>query len=811
MHNNLRTSPMLQNAALAAVISLSGIPLAPAQEFSITHDGVEGRFNLSNDRGYDADVTIGTDARITTIENVPLSDDFGTVDFRFTLLNTADPVEDGEYRFKVGVVVDDSDSDRRLEAVLETLVLTVDGDTVTGTIPAQDLSVAGRGDSVVLDASITNSADNGPVTISGGSVTFSGEKLVERLSDNDFFTPVFDAFNTGDGTYTYSIVLEQDFETTYPAPAEIGVRTGDPLVFQSFDQTDQSSVFTLTEFTSTDGFRIQGQFTTAAADSGGDTDGDTGDDTATSPVDEETITEASTAATTFNEAVTSGDTDQARTELTNVRDSLQEIEQQRGTGSLSAGQRTAVLNTVETVFANVDSLMEGAADTEEQQGAVDDLNTIIGTMQDASVPASSTLTDRVIEVSRGSATANLEREYPDDSPEQITERLDDDPELLDETLRESLRVPALQVNSSEQNNRKEEIYEEENLATTPAREQEGDALSHSDPCTSGNSSVAAANGSTWNYVNSLLDSNPSLSVNIFGGSTVTGGIHNQVEDQISSRADDFSSRESQSCGTPLQSDEATTGQTGIQAVTTEKPSILVDRITGTNYITLGDESYAGQLTRVRAVSELVPEGTRFNSDGMAVVIRDGFLTEASPSAYDILGLSRTLALSDYTTTLRTDVNAIRVELGNGERLSGVFAYDNLAGTDFEAPCGGISFTDPEGAVNSAAHAYRVNCGINGVQQRLQPWVDHEHFFDSLEAFGLAYAVDRDTGFVTIEDTGTFKPGFFVTPPTAADEAYHEANRDALGTAYQASDVNGDGRMDYRIIAPDGVQVLYAVE
>jgi hypothetical protein len=150
--------------------------------------------------------------------------------------------------------------------------------------------------------------------------------------------------------------------------------------------------------------------------------------------------------------------------------------------------------------------------------------------------------------------------------------------------------------------------------------------------------------------------------------------------------------------------------------------------------------------------------------------------------------------------------AITLQVGNGERFSGVFAYDNLTGINLAA-CGALSFIEPTGALNSPSYAFSVRCA-NGATQRVVPFIESATFVSSVRAFGLTPSTDRNTGFVTIPTVGVFKPNFFVLPLTAADQAFHAANKDAFGNAVQYLDVNRDGKLDVRLITATGTQWLY---
>jgi len=88
--------------------------------------------------------TIGSDGVVATISNVPTTNGVGIPSFAFTILPTG--VNDGTFDFRVGVVfVDANIPNRRMEAEIGQLRLTVTGGVITGTIPgSQTLRVLGR-------------------------------------------------------------------------------------------------------------------------------------------------------------------------------------------------------------------------------------------------------------------------------------------------------------------------------------------------------------------------------------------------------------------------------------------------------------------------------------------------------------------------------------------------------------------------------------------------------------------------------------------------------------------------------------------
>jgi hypothetical protein len=236
-------------------------------------------------------------------------------------------------------------------------------------------------------------------------------------------------------------------------------------------------------------------------------------------------------------------------------------------------------------------------------------------------------------------------------------------------------------------------------------------------------------------------------------------------------------------------------------------SVRVDPITSLVTISLPGETYNGTVAGVRAVPSTVPSGVRFNADGSGVIVNSGLAIELAPAPIDLVKFVNAVERAGFPFRMSPN-GAITLQVGNGERFSGVFAYDNLTGIDLAA-CGALSFIEPTGALNSAAYAFGVRCA-NGATQRVVPFIESATFINSVRAFGLTPSTDRNTGFVTIPTVGVFKPNFFVLPLTAADQAFHAANRDAFGNAVQYLDANGDGKLDVRLITATGSQLLFGV-
>lgn len=237
--------------------------------------------------------------------------------------------------------------------------------------------------------------------------------------------------------------------------------------------------------------------------------------------------------------------------------------------------------------------------------------------------------------------------------------------------------------------------------------------------------------------------------------------------------------------------------------------IAIDENTALVTITLAGERYLGRMVSVKAVPATDGANFYFRPNGNAVLVGEGLAYELAPMVADRFAFAAALAQMSYTLADR-DNGSFYLALSDTDRFSGTFAYDNLVGLSPEN-CGNLTFGNPVDEVNSAEYAFTVNCTDNDISQRIVPFVDAEDFRASVAAFNLSATIDRNTGFITIDGIGKLKPSFFVTPANETETAFHTANKDSFGLAYMGEDVNGDGKLDYKVISSTGVQVLYAAD
>lgn len=240
----------------------------------------------------------------------------------------------------------------------------------------------------------------------------------------------------------------------------------------------------------------------------------------------------------------------------------------------------------------------------------------------------------------------------------------------------------------------------------------------------------------------------------------------------------------------------------VVALSTDLLTVDVDAVTGAISIAVPGERYAAAIQNTRIVPATVPKGLYYLRDGRLLVVSGRRVAiELAPVTSDLVGFTALVRGAGFNLRQRDDA-AIEIDLGAGNRFVGVFAYDNIAAA--VGACGAGGLEEPTTAANSAQHAFVMTCA-NGARHRIQPHVLSADFYDAVNA---GVSTDRNTGFITVSGAGRFKPSFFVAPPSAADTAYWQANKNSAGIALRVTDVNGDGINDYVLFTQDGVQPLF---
>ncbi len=815
--------------------------------------------------GFSEEATFGSDGVVEHIPNVPLSSEVGIPSFSFNLVNNN--VAPGTYEFRVGVIFDRRDNQSRLETKIERLIITVGaGGTVTGSIPSasNDLVVLARpaGGGVTYSATLTNAANNGPVILSGSNVTFSATRLIDRISNLSSLVKdvVLEEFDDP-ATYDYQIIVDQQ-----SGPATIRFTTTSDAALPT---VNGSSIFVLNPGTGTlgsqftDAYSVTGSFTVAGP---GPSPSSTPSPSPAAPVVEEASPSPSPAASpsaspspsstpipspsptpppvnlgtalenlgsttgTLNQILEDGIegsdpsvlinlTSDVLSNSVNVTDNLQ--------FQLLAGQTTVqealtALDTAGNGFAVVSTVSSGTGDSvvnanlisQSLDGFANVINAISSSNNNA--PLSQTVLTQVTTFAESKLTSTAQLIKDDTPPADVEKVMASTTALLNATLSTGAPLSQALVTS----------------AVTVALKAVQSVL----PDLASSLGLGTVDFSNPTAVTTLLQSEPAaLSSAINTSPAVTSrtsadeerstaalqssGVNPETAARIFAS---LSAAVSNTDGVRVGNTSATTSllnalarafgvaanaslQEGLNFLSATSFAVVVDPVTGALRVNTATESYSATSTATRLVPSVVPEGVSYLADGRAVAVADGVAVELAPAAADLLSFAAAVELAGFPATFRNN-GTIALALGGNQRFSGAFAYDNIAGKSGE--CGAVSFQNPTGAVNAANYTFKMTCA-NGIQQNIVPFIDNAAFYSALSSAGLTVRTDRNTGALTIGNTGRFKPSFFVTPLSTADQAFLTQNG-TNGFAFRAKDANGDGRMDYEVISSTGVQLLYAM-
>ncbi|WP_339868239.1 hypothetical protein [Pseudohongiella nitratireducens] len=248
--------------------------------------------------------------------------------------------------------------------------------------------------------------------------------------------------------------------------------------------------------------------------------------------------------------------------------------------------------------------------------------------------------------------------------------------------------------------------------------------------------------------------------------------------------------------------------TEANTITISGDTTNLNSATATLDISVGDTTFKVAPLGLKAVPAGLSPTINVQPDGRMIMINsDGTALEIAATANDIIAMSFALNDLGYPITNRDD-GSFELALAGNDKFTGAFAYEDLS-SDSTVACGDMTFTPADVEVNQPDYVFTASCA-NGVSQSIVPFVAETGFYDSVDNAGILVSTDRNTGIITVAGIGKFKPSFFSTAPTDAEAEYQAQNADSLGFAYMPTDVNGDGRMDYKLITGTRTQVMYAV-
>lgn len=770
------------------------------------------------DNGLVAPITIGTINTSDDLDQLPT--------WSFTLQNNGD---DGVYTVRVGVVIESQTKNRRLEASIGQVEVTVSGGDVTGiTTPSGQIAV--RAFDIDTFYAFTRSAALGVLSISGNdTINFNGDDLVNLT--NEDAERLLEGL-THDDQYTYSILFQLvsgpdmavgTMNADYVPFPRLGTNctdsaalassfftlsgTGNPSLAGSFsaaygvrgtltigagtattpaaitncvapsddpDPTDlPGDVADLDEEADTivvddDADEVTPETVTAvnnlvtkAVSTSGNVATAVADGTATVSLGVSTLTTVSKILNTSSNTRQAGgelNIEQTKTILQNTAKVLASIAERED--ELTAEERTEIQNAVKSVTNSVRKLILDSSDDDELNDLMSATSDLINNAAKSGAELDDEVGDRLEQLAARSSGNILAREGIVGTPAEIRDQLRNNPEVLDRIF--GLTVAILSPRPLD--------------SSVLAQRLTDNGLSADDV------DEYLALISTSQNPNFMSVGNRNAMSSLLAALGATSGSQPLLSQQFLS--------------------EAGVSVHGAQ----HNPEITIDEGTGLIDIRIPGERYVGMVVASRVVSDNIPEGITYRSDGRAVVVANGMAVELAPVSANLIGFLAAVQNEGFAPSMRNN-GAVSIDLGNGERFAGVFDYQNLDG--FSDNCGAISIQEPSGALNSPAYAFVIRCA-NGIEQRVVPYPDNQAFFRAVRNEGFKVNTNRNTGVIEIVGEMSFKPSYFVRPLTSADQTYWNANATADGIAFRAGDFNGNGIPDYEVISQSGVQVFYGV-
>ena len=760
--------------------------------------------------GFSQLANISADGTVSAVVNVPSTNGIGIPSFAFTLVSSATS-ENYRADFRVGIIIQDKNvPGRRFEAEIPKLSLQVDEGVMTGTIPnSQSLVAKARngGGTIEVSVSIPNSSQNGPITISGGTVTMSATSLLSRVrSANALFDSIILAEFDQPASYEYWIAVKESGTAT---AVRFGKTSGGFAVFTGQPAAAPFALLSAANYSG--GYFVKGEFNvvlssssgseSGGGDSGGSSDAVTQEaddlenelaaipliDTAVTPT-ADTLAKIATAVNNAGNiasraaAAAAAGTLTGEQAIATLLQSNKAVElagqaKQAG-GTTSASASISVLTNIANVFSGLNSsgtTLSGLQKTQlatEAKKAIDNAKALI-----KEGDGGTTQSELIALVDAGAQLLNKMSGLNDNKvPDEVLASVN--------TLSTTAISNSLQgLGAAQDINRNDPIEVRNFLQSNVSAKQKA-------------------------LETTTVQVEPKLKISISIGSAniqdcpqlieqATQDISNNLGIPVSRIALAILECESQA------SSAAIISGAGNLLAATASPTIAIDDAGILTYST-NSEKYVAR-TILRIVPSSFPEGTSTLANGKILVVGAGIANEVSPTALDEAAFGEAVSSAGFQLSYKGN-GSILIDLGNSESFSGAFAFDNL-GT--ASSCGAVTLTAPVGSPASADYAFVANCA-DGAKQRITPFTKASGFYTTLANAGMNASTDRNTGIVTIANIGNFKPSFFVTALSSNDAAYYEATKNIDGIAFRATDANADGKTDYEIISATGVQLMYGL-
>jgi hypothetical protein len=796
--------------------------------------------------------TIGSGGNASTINLVNTSDANTLPNVSFSLEDYATSTD--TYSLGLYMEVNSDSSNNQVEMSLGTVRVTTVNGSITSvamvTNPGDafyrpvevNAQKVGTGSTVNLSASFAAKANmiSNPGT-DPNKVTIQVDNVIAALSGNNgLFDDIIERF-ASNGDYSYHIGIQfLDAQNNTVTSAELGtyddnndftasavgapaITLGNPTLAAKFP----SASFISGEFNIVDTLPDSGGSTGGGSGGGSGSGGETVvDDQTLDDIDKDNaaLDNAVNEALNGGGEITQKVVDQAKEAIQQSSDAIKQITdviKEGGTvdqgNLLQAAQKiSATVRTAVTVINNSDS--EGAGDVEENtREAVNNLVDAIQNLQDREVELNDVekeVFDNVLKDLAPAVSGLTEKTQTEDdlnaeaeklkkltaannalgvvASEESRKAVEDASRAIQKRLLELQKGEAVSDEAVKKNFEDNEDFREAAVENAPDRPNPGN-VSPFDITFSGEWAALINNSDAYKKIQRAVAKGLSRLLNI-----------NQEFIFITSLTAGVKAPE-------LSAEQTSPAQRAILAATESEDTfnIVADEQTGLITVTLPGEKYTAQLVSSKSVPVTDQPAFYFRPNGNALLVGNGVAYELAPSPVSLPAFVNAALEMSFDSTQR-DNGSFYLTLSETDRFSGTFAYDNLTGLSPEN-CGNVSFAAPTTEVNAADYAFTMTCADNAISQRIVPFVDAEDFRASVAGFDLSASIDRNTGFITIAGIGKLKPSFFVTPANAAETAFHEANQDSFGLAYMGEDVNNDGKLDYKVISSNGVQVLYAAD
>ncbi|MEQ8630227.1 MAG: hypothetical protein RL839_01950 [Gammaproteobacteria bacterium] len=766
------------------------------------------------------------------VTGVPTTGSLTTPSFSFTLQGTAINGTSGTYT--VGIILDEQGSQRRLEIYIPGVSLSFDGGgNLTGSLTTPSVTIYGRDSAGTLTAEVT-AANGGSVSFNGNSISFSAADQISFIqAQGGILADITTSINNTGLTYDYTLILANTAGTNY--------------AFEHSDGTDfpatGASEFTLVPGSNADentalatnGQKLTG--TVAFAASGGGGGGGGGSSSGT----EAAIESASAETTNLENIVNSGTVDvNTATTLsalsTTTATTATDLAAALSAGTATAAQATTLATTLakqmavaETLYDNAKAAARaGTITSSERRQIRSEMKTLffsswksLRTILRALPNTTPTVTE--ISAFRGQVSTSL------NTTRRRLQSLIESFSNLSSNQQVSQTL-ALIV-ESEDIVEVRELIPEVALAIDAALDLDGSTLDESFATELAGISQAALEltlddlalqlGVTASYVDdpttqALLADNPTLLSRVadlvlvgINETSLDAAATNSALESVGLSTADAANLSSNLAAFVNANEQSIDIGSGTSLLSASLNSVLgasanTDSLTNTLAISQGNNTFNTNVQSVSIAPSAFPAGAFTRSDGSILVVGEGLATTVVPASADIVGLARGINSAD--AALSISENGTITITGSDFTVAASFGFSGVNST---APnSASPTFGEPAGNPATTGYFFTVTYG-NGVSQNLVPALHNAAAFEIIAASGFSVITDRSTGVITVDGAVRFRPDYFITASNVAEQTFLNNTGDPVAIS-SASDINGDGVVDYKVISSAGTQILYGM-